>query len=65
MHTVTVPGPAPHGVVADRLLPVAYVTYEGATDGPGGVTGIDLETGNVLWTTPAGVYTLGVTALTR
>lgn len=64
VHTVAVPGRAPHGVTIDGRRPVAYVTYEGEISGRGGVSGIDLETAEVLWTAATGTYTLGVTSLT-
>ncbi len=56
---IPVPGPSPHGVAwsasGDRL----FVTYEGATDGTGGIISLDVE-GTVLWHTPLGAYVLGV-----
>lgn len=51
----------PHGVVAASSR--AFVGYEGDTNTPGGIVGVDLEAGRVLWTTPAGTIVLGVARL--
>ncbi len=50
----------PHGVAIDPRSATAYVSYEGAVDGPGGVVAIDLDAAAVEWRVAAGFYTLGV-----
>jgi len=61
--TVEVPGAHPHGVAFGRTSDVAYVTYEGAVDTPGGVVAVDVLSGSILWHVPLGVFTLGVAFL--
>lgn len=55
----------PHGVALSDDGTVAYVTYEGTTTSEGGVVAVDLRDGEILWHTPAGVFTLGVALLPR
>jgi len=50
----------PHGVALSTDQSVAFITYEGATDTPGGVVALDLERAEVLWRAEAGAYTLGI-----
>jgi DNA-binding beta-propeller fold protein YncE len=57
---VVVGGAHPHGVAVSADGSRAFVTYEGDTETHGGVVSLDIQSGSVLWSTPAGVYTLGV-----
>ena len=52
--------PHPHGVALSPDGATAYVTSEGTTRSTGGVTAVRLADGEVLWRTPAGVFTLGI-----
>jgi DNA-binding beta-propeller fold protein YncE len=61
--TITIPGAHPHGVALGPGAAVAYVTYEGDVNTPGGVVAVDIESGSILWHTPLGSYTLGVAYL--
>jgi DNA-binding beta-propeller fold protein YncE len=58
---VPLAGAHPHGVVIDPAGGIAYVTYEGDIQSPGGVVAIQLAAGTVLWSAEVGAYTLGVT----
>jgi len=60
---IDVPGAHPHGVAFGRDPSVVYVTYEGDTRTLGGVVAIDVETGEILWQTEVGSFTLGVAVL--
>jgi DNA-binding beta-propeller fold protein YncE len=62
---VAVPGAHPHGVAFDPVRPVAYLTYEGDVETPGGVVAVDAMQRRVLWHSPLGVFTLGVAYLPR
>jgi DNA-binding beta-propeller fold protein YncE len=62
-HTVEVPGARPHGVAMSERGGISYVTYEGDTDSRGGVIAIRVTTGELLWHTEVGVFTLGVALL--
>lgn len=53
----------PHGVALDPTGKVAYVTWEGRVDEPGGVVALRTDTGEVLWRREVGVFTLGVAYL--
>ena len=53
----------PHGVALDTTGTRAFVTFEGTTTSEGGVTAVDLEEGQLLWTVRAGLFTLGVAYL--
>jgi len=57
---VPLAGAHPHGVVIDPADGIAYVTYEGDVQSPGGVVAVELAAGTVLWSVEAGAYTLGV-----
>jgi len=61
--TVDIPGGHPHGVAFGNDPDVAYVTYEGDVNTPGGVVALDIPSGSILWHTPLGVFTLGVAFL--
>jgi DNA-binding beta-propeller fold protein YncE len=50
----------PHGVAISSDQSVAFITYEGTTDAPGGVVALGLEQPAVLWRATAGAYTLGI-----
>lgn len=52
--------PHPHGVALRPDGRVAFVSFEGTVEGAGGALAVDLETGDILWRTEAGAYTLGV-----
>ncbi len=52
--------PNPHGVALRGDGAVAFVSFEGTVESPGGALAVELETGEVLWRTEAGSYTLGV-----
>ena len=60
---IDVPGPHPHGVAFGQDPTVVYVTYEGDTRTLGGVVAIDVDTGEILWRTEVGSFTLGVAVL--
>jgi YVTN family beta-propeller protein len=62
---IPIGGAFPHGVAIEPTGRVAYVTFEGATDTPGGVVAIDLAQGTVRWKVDAGVRTLGVAVAGR
>lgn len=53
----------PHGVALDPAGEVAYVTWEGAVDEPGGVAALRIGTGELLWRREVGVFTLGIAYL--
>ena len=53
----------PHGVALDPAGEVAYVTWEGRVDEPGGVAALRIGTGELLWRREVGVFTLGVAYL--
>lgn len=55
--------PFPHGVALNHDGRIAYVSYEGTVEGPGGAVAVELDSGRVLWRTSAGSYTLGVALL--
>ena len=61
--TVDMPGAHPHGVAFGTSPDVAYVTYEGDVNSPGGVVAVDLRSGSILWHTALGTFTLGVAFL--
>jgi YVTN family beta-propeller protein len=50
----------PHGVAVDPARGRAFLSYEGDTDGAGGVVALNVRDGRVLWKAAAGSYTLGV-----
>jgi len=50
----------PHGVTLDGSGRFAFVACEGTPDGLGRVVAVDLESGGVRWSVPAGAYTLGL-----
>jgi DNA-binding beta-propeller fold protein YncE len=52
--------PNPHGVALRPDGRVAFVSFEGTVESAGGAVAVDLETGDVLWRTEAGSYTLGI-----
>jgi DNA-binding beta-propeller fold protein YncE len=52
--------PHPHGVALDPGGRVAFVSFEGTVEGSGGAVAVDLTTGELLWKTEAGAYTLGI-----
>lgn len=52
-----------HGVALDPTGEVAYVTWEGRIDEPGGVAALRTGTGEVLWRREVGVFTLGIAYL--
>ncbi|MDH3225304.1 MAG: hypothetical protein OEO23_16405, partial [Gemmatimonadota bacterium] len=56
---IPVPGQNPHGVSWSASGDHLFVTYEGATNGSGGVVSIGVD-GTALWHTPLGAYVLGV-----
>ena len=60
---IELPGPHPHGVAFGQDPTVVYVTYEGDTRTLGGVVAIDVGTGEMLWRTEVGSFTLGVAVL--
>ena len=61
---VALPGATfPHGVVIDPAGEIAYVTWEGRVDEPGGAAALDIGSGKVLWRREVGVLTLGVAYL--
>ncbi len=53
----------PHGVALDPAGEVAYVTWEGRVDEPGGVVALRIGSGEVVWRREVGVFTLGVAYL--
>lgn len=53
--------PYPHGVAWGGDGKSVFVTYEGETNGAGGVVAVDLH-GNLLWERELGSYVLGVAA---
>lgn len=53
----------PHGVALDPAGEVAYVTWEGGVDEPGGVAALRIGTGELLWRREVGVFTLGIAYL--
>jgi DNA-binding beta-propeller fold protein YncE len=53
----------PHGVALDPAGQVAYVTWEGRVDEPGGVVALRIGTGELLWKREVGVFTLGIAYL--
>jgi hypothetical protein len=63
MRTVAIEGAHPHGVALAGDPVVAYVTFEGDTQTLGGVVAIDVTSGDILWRTEVGVFTLGVAYL--
>ncbi len=63
MRTVAIEGAHPHGVALAGDPVVAYVTFEGDTKTLGGVVAIDVTSGDILWRTEVGVFTLGVAYL--
>jgi DNA-binding beta-propeller fold protein YncE len=52
--------PNPHGVALGAEGRVAFVSFEGTVESAGGAVAVDLATGEILWRTEAGSYTLGV-----
>jgi DNA-binding beta-propeller fold protein YncE len=50
----------PHGVALDSEGRTAFVSYEGATTGRGGVVAVDLAAERILWAVEAGGFTLGI-----
>ncbi|MGY8799296.1 MAG: hypothetical protein ACKVG4_11010 [Longimicrobiales bacterium] len=61
--SVVIPGANPHGVALSPGRSIAYVTYEGDTRSRGGVVAVDLASGDIVWHTDVGVFTLGVAVL--
>ncbi|MDA0312907.1 MAG: WD40 repeat domain-containing protein [Gemmatimonadetes bacterium] len=61
--SVTMPGPNPHGVALSPGGSIAYVTYEGDSRSRGGVVAIEIASGEILWHTAVGVFTLGVAVI--
>jgi DNA-binding beta-propeller fold protein YncE len=60
-HVVILPeGPHPHGVAVAPEGATAFITNEGTPRSVGGLAAVDLDTGDVVWRTDAGVFTLGV-----
>ena len=53
----------PHGVTFGHDANIVYVSFEGDTESLGGVVAIDMATGEVLWRTEVGAFTLGVAYL--
>ncbi len=53
----------PHGVALDSSGDVAYVTWEGEIDEPGGVAALRVDTGEALWRRDVGAFVLGVAYL--
>jgi DNA-binding beta-propeller fold protein YncE len=54
-------GPAQIALTRDgRTLSVAFISYEGDVNGRGGVVAIDLPSGEIIWASEAGSYTLGI-----
>ena len=53
----------PHGVALDPAGEVAYVTWEGRVDEPGGVVALRIGSGEAVWKREVGAFTLGVAYL--
>ena len=51
---------APHDVVLSPDGRVAYVAWEGSPTSPGGVSAVDLDAGEILWTRETGPMTTGI-----
>ena len=49
----------PHGLTLDDAGRTAFVATEGTTETQGRVIAVDLETGQLLWDSPAEGYALG------
>lgn len=58
---VTVPDVAhPHGVALSPDGLTAFISHEGTTRTPGGISAIDLVADSVLWSREAGLFNLGI-----
>jgi DNA-binding beta-propeller fold protein YncE len=58
--TVAMPGAHPHGIAFGGTSDVVYVTYEGDVNSTGGVVAVGVPSGDILWHSPLGVFTLGI-----
>ena len=63
--TIDLDRPHPHGVTVNADGSLAFITYEGDIDTPGGVVALDMQTDSIRWSAEAGSYTLGVIYVTR